>query len=174
METEREPWAKTLNAMATKSVLKRATKELPEIETPAAPFWNETWFWEQVVYVLVCLGPAMAASYLALAAKGAVGARDVVLLIGTGLSQFMAQKARSVAARQTALIARMKHPVREVRCAPTMKRWIQAGQVLGAFLAVATAPTWWHLPSIIWAVFAYDLWRSYREARKNQILIGGF
>jgi hypothetical protein len=144
------------------------------LETPEEPWWRETWFWEQFVYALLFLGPAMAASYLALAAKGAVGVRDVVLLVLAALSQFIAQKARSVATRQTALTARMKYPLREVRCAPKVKRWTQAGQVLGAFLAVATAPTWWHLPSIIWALFAYDLWRSHRETRKNQVLIGGF
>jgi hypothetical protein len=96
------------------------------------PFWRETWFYEQIVYVLVCLTPAMLASWHSLASKGPLTTRDAVLLVGT---------------------------------------------VLGAFMSVATAPTWWHLPSILWATFAYDLWRNHREARKDrkpELVIGGF
>jgi hypothetical protein len=155
-------------------VVDAAPRHLRPVETPAAPFWGETWFWEQVTYVLVCLGPAMAASYLALAAKGHVGTRDIVLFVGTALSQFIAQKVRSVSSRQAALLKRLNFPLREVRCAPKVKRWAQAGQVLGAFLSVATAPSWWHLPSILWALFVYDLWRNHRESRKRQFVIGGF
>jgi hypothetical protein len=155
-----------------RALYQRAKKR--DLETPPAPFWGETWFWEQVAYVLVCLGPAMVASYLLLAAKGTAGPRDLVLLGGSGLAQFIAQKGRSVATRQAALLKRLNFPLREVRCAPKVKRWTQAGQVLGAFMAVATAPTWWHVPSLIWALFAYDLWRAHREARKRQFVIGGF
>ena len=57
------------------------------------PFWRETWFYEQVFYVLVCLTPAMLASLQMLASKGPVSTRDVVLLVGTMLGQFLAQKA---------------------------------------------------------------------------------
>lgn len=138
------------------------------IETPAAPFWGETWFWEQTIYVLLFLGPAMLASYATLAAKGLVTQRDMVLLLGTALSQFIAQKTRSAAARQAALLKRSLVEVPEVRCSPKIKRWAALGQVLGAFLSMATAPTWWHVPSIVWALFAYDLWRGYREGRKSQ------
>jgi hypothetical protein len=148
-----------------RALYQRAKKR--DLETPPAPFWGETWFWEQLTYMLVCLGPAMAASYLALAAKGHVSARDVVLLVGTAIGQFIAQKVRSVSSRQAALLKRLNFPLREVRCAPVVKRWSQAGQVLGAFMAVATAPTWWHVPSLIWALFAYDLWRAHREGRKQ-------
>lgn len=172
MQIEQGPWAKTPYDMAKKHVLKRAVKSMPE--TPPAPFWRETWFWEQVAYVLVCLSPAMTASLLMLAAKGPMSTRDVVLLVGSALAQFIAQKGRSVATRQAALLKRLNFPMREVRCAPKVKRWTQAGQVLGAFMAVATAPTWWHLPSIVWALFAYDLWRNHREGRKHQFVIGGF
>ncbi len=141
------------------------------------PFWAETWFYEQLVYVLVCLAPAAFASWQLLAAKGPITTRDAVLLVGTMLGQFLAQKARSVATRQGALLKCRGIFVPEVRCAPEMRKWIAAGQVLGAFMAVATAPTWWHLPSILWAVFAYDCWRNYREARKlrkPEFVIGGF
>ena len=34
-----------------------------------------------------------------------------------------------------------------------------------------------HLPNIIWAVVAYDLWRNHRETRKlrkPEVVIGGF
>ena len=130
------------------------------------PFWRETWFYEQIVYVLVCLTPAAFASWHLLASKGPLTTRDAVLLVGTMLGQFLAQKARSVASRQSALLKGRGVYVPEVRCAPEMRKWIAAGQVLGAFMSVATAPTWWHLPSILWAAFAYDLWREYREARK--------
>lgn len=141
-------------------------------ETPEAKIWGETWFWEQLIYVLACLLPASLASYYALTAKGAVGARDIVLLVGTSLAQFVAQKARSAASRQAALIKRMDHAVPEVRCAPKVKRWTQAGQVLGAFLSMATAATWWHVPSVLWALFAYDAWRAHREARKVSLAQG--
>ena len=49
------------------------------------PFWVETWFYEQLVYVLVCLSPAMLASWQLLAAKGPITTRDTVLLVGTML-----------------------------------------------------------------------------------------
>lgn len=141
---------------------------LHAVESPHAPFWRETWFWEQCVYVLLCLGPAMFGSYLVLAAKGPIAPRDAVLLVGTVLGQFLAQKARSVASRQAALLKGRGIFVPEVRCAPTMRKWIAAGQVLGAFMAMATAPTWWHVPSVMWAVVGYDLWRAHREARKER------
>lgn len=146
----------------------------PPWESPHAPFYRETWFWEQVAYVLVCLVPATIASNMLLMAKGPISSRDMVLLAGMVLSQFIAQKARSVASRQAALLKRRGMYIPEVRCAPKMKRWIQAGQVLSAFLAMATAPTWWHVPSILWAVFGYDIWRSYREERKQPFVVGGF
>lgn len=154
----------------------RTDLKVPEafLETPAAPFWRETWFWEQVVYVLLFLGPTMVASWMSLAAKGPLSARDVVLLVGSGLAQFVAQKARSASSRQAALAKRAKVVTPEIRCAPKVKRWTQAGQVLGAFLSVATSPTWWHVPSVLWALFLYDAWRTHREARKNQNVIGGF
>jgi len=152
----------------------RSTKDRPsharvrtQIETPESPFWGETWFWEQVVYVLLCLGPAMVASYMLLAAKGRVTQRDMVLLIGTAAVQFIAQKTRSAAARQAALLKRSLVEVPEVRCSPKIKRWAATGQVLGAFMSVATSPTWWHVPSILWALFLYDAWRAYREGRKG-------
>ena len=141
------------------------------------PFWRETWFYEQIVYVLVCLTPAAFASWHLLASKGPLTTRDAVLLVGTMLGQFLAQKARSVATRQSALLKCRGVYVPEVRCAPEMRKWIAAGQVLGAFMSVATAPTWWHLPSILWAVIAYDLWRNHRETRKlrkPEVVIGGF
>jgi hypothetical protein len=141
------------------------------LETPESPFYRETWFWEQVTYVLTCLLPALVASWFALAAKVAVATRDVVLLIGSTLSQFIVQKARSVAARQVALLGRHKARgllVPEVQCASKVKLWTHAGQVLGAFLATASAPSWWHMPSILWALFVYDLWRNHREARKDE------
>ena len=115
----------------------------------------------------------MVASYLVLAAKGPVMQRDMALLLGTALSQFIAQKVRSAAARQAALVKRMGFAMREIRCSPKIKRWAALGQVLGAFMSTATAPTWWHLPSVLWALFVYDAWRSHREARKNLHLIGG-
>lgn len=151
-----------------------APSHLVPLETPAAPFWRETWFWEQVVYVLLFLGPAMAASWISLAAKGPLSARDIVLLAGTALSQLVAQKARSAAARQVALAKRAKVVPPEIRCAPKVKRWTQAGQVLGAFLSVATSPTWWHVPSVLWALFLYDAWRAHREARKQGVAIGSY
>jgi hypothetical protein len=144
------------------------------LETPAAPVWRETWFWEQVVYVLLCLGPAMVASYLVLATKGPVTKRDMVLLVGMALGQFIAQKVRSAASRQAALVKRSSLTIPEIRCSPKIKRWAAIGQVLGAFMSTATAPTWWHIPSVFWAVFAYELWRSHREARKRTHVIGGF
>lgn len=137
-------------------------------KTNDQPIWRETWFWEQAVYILVCLLPATIASNMLLAAKGPPSTRDMVLLVGTILGQFLAQKARSVASRQSALLKGRGVYVPEVRCAPTMRKWIAAGQVLGAFMSVATAPTWWHLPSVIWAVFGYDLWRAHREQRKTR------
>lgn len=159
----------------------RLTKDRPSharvrarLETPAAPFWGETWFWEQVAFVLTCLGPAMVASYLVLVAKGPVTQRDMALLVGTAAGQLIAQKVRSAAARQVALLKRSAIEVPEVRCSPKIKRWAALGQVLGAFMSTATAPTWWHLPSILWALFVYDLWRGHREARKNLHVIGGF
>ena len=145
-----------------------------QLETPESPFWGETWFWEQVSYVLTCLGPAMIASYLVLVAKGPLTLRDGVLLLGTALGQFIAQKTRSAAARQSALLRRSLVAVPEVRCSPKIKRWAAIGQVLGAFMSTATAPTWWHLPSILWALFLYDAWRLHREARKHLHPIGGF
>ena len=138
------------------------------LETPAAPFWGETWFWEQAFYVALCLGPAMIASHAVLASKGHVAQRDMVLLLCSALSQFIAQKTRSAASRQVALLQRSLVEVPEVRCSPKIKRWAALGQVLGAFLSMATAPTWWHVPSIVWALFAYDWWRGYREGRKQR------
>ena len=132
------------------------------------PFWRETWFYEQIAYLLVCLAPAAFASWQLLATKGPVSTRDTVLLVGTMLGQFLAQKARSVATRQSALLKCRGIFVPEVHCAPEMRKWIAAGQVVGAFMSVATAPTWWHLPSVIWAAVAYDLWRNHRETRKLQ------
>lgn len=146
----------------------RSVAQPPNLETPTAPFWRETWFWEQVVYVLLFLGPATVASYLSLAAKGSLSARDVVFLVGTALSQFVAQKARSAASRQAALAKRAKIVTPEIRCASKVKRWTQAGQVLGAFLSVATSPTWWHVPSVLWALFLYNAWRTHREAAKSR------
>ena len=143
-------------------------------QTPAAPFYRETWFWEQVVYVFLCLGPAVIASYLVLAAKGPLTPRDSVLLTGTALGQFIAQKTRSAAARQDALLKRSVIEVPEIRCSPKIKRWAAIGQVLGAFMSTATVPTWWHLPSILWALLLYDAWRLHREARKHLHPIGGF
>ncbi len=138
------------------------------LETPAAPFWGETWFWEQVTYVLLCLGPAMVASYLVLVAKGPVTQRDMVLLLGTAAGQFIAQKTRSAAARQAALVKVSRVSIPEIRCSPKIKRWAALGQVLGAFMSTATAPTLWHVPSIVWALFAYEWWRGYREERKTR------
>lgn len=138
------------------------------LETPAAPFLRETWFWEQAFYVALCLGPAMIASHAVLAAKGIVTQRDMILLLCSAMSQFIAQKTRSAASRQVALLQRSLVEVPEVRCSPKIKRWAATGQVLGAFMSVATSPTWWHLPSVLWALFAYDWWRGYREGRKNQ------
>jgi hypothetical protein len=136
-------------------------------ETTAAPFWRDTWFWEQLTYVLCCLTPAYVASYAALAAKGPVSARDFAFLALSALLQLVAQKARSAASRQAAMLTRRGVYVPEIRCSPAIKRWTQAGQVLGAFVSVATAPSWWHVPGVLWAAVLYDLWRAHREARKD-------
>ena len=149
-------------------------KKLQMLETSPAPLWRETWFWEQIAYVLLCLGPAMVASYLVLASKGPVTQRDMTLLLGTALSQFIAQKVRSAAARQAALVKVARVAIPEIRCSPKIKRWAALGQVLGAFMSTATAPTWWHLPPVLWALFVYDLWRGHREARKNMRATGVF
>ena len=57
------------------------------LETPDAPFYHETWFWEQVVYVLLCLVPASLASYVQLATKGPVGVRDGAFMALAALLQ---------------------------------------------------------------------------------------
>ncbi len=137
------------------------------LETPHEPFWRETWFYEQLCYA-VLLGLATWKSYELLATKGPVGPRDLVLLGGSFLGQFIAQKARSAAARQAALIKRSKHVVPEVRCSPKIKRWSQAGQVLMMFMGIATSPSWAHVPLVIWSLFAYDAWRAWREKRKDE------
>ena len=91
------------------------------------PFWRETWFYEQIAYLLVCLAPAAFASWQLLATKGPVTTRDTVLLVGTMLGQFLAQKARSVATRQSALLKCRGIFVPEVRCAPEMRgKWQRA------------------------------------------------
>lgn len=146
------------------------------LETPEAPMWRETWFWEQVVFGFL-LGLAGWSSLVLLQSKGPITTRDAFLLVLSLLLQFTAQKARSAAARQTALAKRAKFVAPEVRCASKIKRWTTLGQVLGSFMGVATSPSWAHVPLVIWSVFAYDLWRSYREARKDrkpEFVIGGF
>lgn len=138
------------------------------LETPEGPIWRDTWFYEQLVFVVLLL-IAGYSSWQLLAAKGPVSTRDAFLLGLSLLSQFIAQKVRSAAARQAALAKRAKFVPPEVRCAAKVKRWAQAGQVLGAFMGVATAPSWAHVPLVIWAVVAYDLWREHREARKDRM-----
>jgi hypothetical protein len=146
------------------------------LETPYAPMWRETWFYEQLLFVFL-LAIAGCASWQLLASKGPVSTRDAFLLVLSLFGQFIAQKARSASARQTALAKRASFVAPEVRCASKIKRWTTLGQVLGSFMGVATAPSWAHVPLVIWSVFAYDLWRGYREARKDrkpEFVIGGF
>lgn len=147
------------------------TAPLPvALETPHEPFWKETWFYEQCVYVIL-LSVAVYGSYSLLSAKGPVSPRDIVLLAGSTTLQFVAQKTRSAATRQAALDQKIKKiggPKQQaIRCAAKIKFWSHVGQVLGAFMGVATAPSRWHLPLVLWGLFIYSAWRAYRENKKG-------
>ena len=109
------------------------------------PFWRETWFYEQPFYVLVCLTPAMLASWQMLATKGPITTRDTVLLVGTMLAS-SSRRRRGAWRPGKARCSKCRGVyVPEVRCARRCASGSPPVKCSGAFMSVATAPTWWHL-----------------------------
>jgi hypothetical protein len=136
------------------------------LETPHAPPWRETWFYEQLVHGALVINAGLA-SYELLTVRGPVAPRDLVLLGGSLATQLVTQKLRSFATRQAALEQRAGITKPRLRCARDAKRWSAIAQVLGVFMGIATAPTMAHVPLVLWSLFIFGAWRAHRERRKE-------
>lgn len=125
--------------------------------------WQETWFWEQAVLVVLL---AVAGIWQLVLQRGGDLPKAAAMTLLTSALTFAGQKVRSMADRQAERNAAAGSEAKNapMSCAGRVRRWAVISQGLSVVASAVGAPTPAHV-AVAAYVFAYPYWRRWYRRR---------
>ncbi len=124
---------------------------------------KKVWVWEQMVLAAL-LALALRTQLLDLVHAHTLTWRTGGLVVIAAVLTFVTQKTRSIADRQKEEDALAGIVSVKVECHKAQARWGGVAQVLGFFLSLMLAPTFWHVLIGLYVGLYADAWRRFYRA----------